>query len=124
MATFATNNIDMPSSIFGTLWAGGVVSPANPTYSAQELAFQLKDSEARAILTEEHLLKPVLQATKIVGISEDHILLIGNERSKHFQHFKDFQQATGNSKVKRIVQRPTDLALIHTPPVLWVYQKE
>ena len=37
-------------SVFGILLAGGIVVPTNPMYTERELAFQMKDSGARAIV--------------------------------------------------------------------------
>ncbi|KAL6359327.1 hypothetical protein LRP88_06747 [Fusarium phalaenopsidis] len=41
LAFFAPNHIDTAVVNLGVLWAGGVASPANPTYTAEELASQL-----------------------------------------------------------------------------------
>jgi acyl-CoA synthetase (AMP-forming)/AMP-acid ligase II len=35
-------SIDTPVVMWGTLWAGGTISPANPGYTVDELAFQLR----------------------------------------------------------------------------------
>jgi hypothetical protein len=36
-----TNDIDVPTLFWGCHWAGGVVSPANPAFTADELKYQL-----------------------------------------------------------------------------------
>ena len=38
---FTPNSIDTPIIMHGTHWAGGIVSPANPQYTVDELCFQL-----------------------------------------------------------------------------------
>jgi 4-coumarate--CoA ligase len=43
----STNCINTQALIFGTQWANDVISPSNPAYSADELAFQLRDSGAK-----------------------------------------------------------------------------
>ncbi|KAH8595527.1 hypothetical protein B0O99DRAFT_511830 [Bisporella sp. PMI_857] len=112
LAICATNCIDTPALIFGTLWANGVVSPANPAYSVQELAFQLKDCDARAIVAQAPLLKTVLEAAEIAGVPTSRILLIGQEKLNPFQHFVDFLKAGSGRGSQRNKQGPVDLAFI------------
>ncbi|KAJ5480004.1 hypothetical protein N7530_005513 [Penicillium desertorum] len=47
---FAPNDIDAPTLFWGCHWAGGVVSPANPAYTADELKYQLSDTGAKAMV--------------------------------------------------------------------------
>ncbi|KAG0647044.1 putative 4-coumarate-ligase 2 [Hyphodiscus hymeniophilus] len=113
LVTFAPNCIDTPALNLGTLWATGVVSPANPAYSAAELAFQLKDSESKAILTMPALLGTAFEAAKIAGIPRDRILVMGDEKCMEAQHFTDFVRKAGHvPKVRRRIQLPSDLAYI------------
>ncbi|MEK5390517.1 long-chain-fatty-acid--CoA ligase [Margalitia sp. FSL K6-0131] len=51
-------------SYFGVLYAGGVVVQTNPLYTERELAYQMEDSEAKAIITLDILFPRV---TKIMG---------------------------------------------------------
>ena len=59
---------------------GGVVSPANPAYTVDELAFQLKDSGAKAIVTQLSLLKVTVEAARKAGVPEKRIILLGDAR--------------------------------------------
>ena len=54
----------------------GIVTPANASYSAQELGFQLKAAGAKAVFTCLPLLETTLQATKAVGIPEKHVYIM------------------------------------------------
>jgi len=113
VGTYTANCIDTPATIFGTLWANGVISPANPAYSANELAFQLKDSGAKALLTQTHLLKSAVEAAKIAGIPQDRILVIGDEKDLNVLHFSDFIKSTRDtSRGARKGQAASDLAFI------------
>ena len=56
-----------------------MVSPANPAYTAGELAFHIKDSNAKLLVTTRALLKTALAAAKEVGLGQDRILIIGTE---------------------------------------------
>ncbi|KAL9612657.1 MAG: hypothetical protein Q9204_008945, partial [Flavoplaca sp. TL-2023a] len=93
LALFTPNSIDTPSVLWGCHWAGGIVSPANPAYTVDELAFQLKDSGAKALVTQRALLPTATKAAKQVGIPEDRIILLGDERdeSMRFKHFQSIR---------------------------------
>ena len=80
----------------GTHFVGGVVSPANPGYTADELAFQLKDSGAKALITQLPQLPIALAAAKKAGLPEDCIALMGDEkdpehRVKHFSSIRNME---------------------------------
>ncbi len=80
MAFYTPNSIDTVATTMGAIWAGGVVSPANPAYTVDELTFQLKDSRSKALVTQLPLLKIALEAAKRAGLPENRILLIGDQR--------------------------------------------
>ncbi|OWP03400.1 hypothetical protein B2J93_7418 [Marssonina coronariae] len=75
---FSPNCVDTPASTFGALWAGGVVSPANPAYSVKEVAFQRKDSGSKALITQASCLQTAVEAAKGAGLPRDRILLMGD----------------------------------------------
>ena len=77
---FSPNCIDPPAIIFGTLWAGGIVSPANPGYTAEELPFQPKNSGAKALVTQLACLDVGQGAASIERIPESRIILIGDSK--------------------------------------------
>ncbi|KAL9066857.1 MAG: hypothetical protein Q9161_007276 [Pseudevernia consocians] len=108
------SNKDTPALTWGTLWANGVVSPANPAYSVSELSFQLKDSGAKAVLTQEPFLETVLEAAKNASIPRSRILLIGDGTSVNdVKHFTDLIRAAGDEVIhKRSTRSPTDLAYL------------
>ena len=113
LGLFAPNCVDMPALMWGTLWAGGVLSPANPAYTATELAFQLKDSGAKAILTQVSHFKIATEAAKIAGIPDNRVLLMGHEKNAAAQYFTDFiESAKGKPVVERVIQTPNDVAYI------------
>ena len=101
--------------VFGTLWAGGVASTANPTYTVKELAFQMKDSSVKALLTQAPLLPAAREAARLVGIPEDRILLVGAGRDPtgRFKHFTELR-STGRqaSPSQTRVEPAKDLAFL------------
>jgi 4-coumarate--CoA ligase len=80
LALFSPNDIDTPSVVFGALWAGAVVSPANPGYTVDELVYQLKDSHAKAVATHYSALSTVRAACAKCDIDDSNIFLVGSER--------------------------------------------
>ncbi|KAF8469078.1 hypothetical protein BDZ91DRAFT_781993 [Kalaharituber pfeilii] len=79
LAIFSTNNIDTPIVTWGTLWSGGVVTPANPTYTVEELTYQLKDSGAKAVCTIPALYPIAAAAAANAGIAKDRIIFLGDK---------------------------------------------
>lgn len=112
---FTPNCIDTPAIMWGTLWAGGIVSPANPGYTAAELAFQLKDSGAKALVTQKPFLDIAREACKEAGIEEDRIILMGDGRDEtaKFKHFSTIRNISGTSRFRKSKIHPKkDLAFL------------
>jgi 4-coumarate--CoA ligase len=113
LAWYSPNCVDTPALHFGTLWAGGIASPANPSYSVAELAFQLKNSGAKALVTQVLCLEKALEAAKIAGIPRNRILLAGNETHRDVLHFIDFlAEARYTDPTDRVINAPSDVACI------------
>ncbi|KAH7418158.1 hypothetical protein BKA64DRAFT_563948 [Cadophora sp. MPI-SDFR-AT-0126] len=110
---YSPNCVDTPAVTFGTLWVGGIVSPANPASSVKELAFQLKDSGAKVLVTQVSSLKIALKAAKLAGVSHNRILLMGDEQSGDAVHMQDFiASARGNPRLERLALKNTDLSFL------------
>ncbi|KAI1333365.1 hypothetical protein F5Y16DRAFT_11707 [Xylariaceae sp. FL0255] len=92
---FSPNSVDYSPAIFGVHYAGGVVTTANPSYTAKELAFQLKDSGAKGIVTQLPTLPLVREVAATLGLPEDRILLLGDRRDPagQFKHFTELKHS-------------------------------
>ncbi|MCJ1247023.1 hypothetical protein MMC30_004234 [Trapelia coarctata] len=115
LALYTPNCVDTPALIWGCHWAGGIVSPANPGYTIDELAFQLKDSGAKALATQKPFLKVALEAAKCVGIPDDRVILIGDERdpTARYKHFTSVINTAGTNRYRRTKLNPKeDLAFL------------
>lgn len=73
---FCVNSIDTLTLAWATHRLGGVQSPANAAYSADELAYQLKDSGAKALFTCRTLLETALAAAEKIGLSRSRVFLL------------------------------------------------
>ncbi|KAL1994587.1 hypothetical protein VTN49DRAFT_2057 [Thermomyces lanuginosus] len=100
---FSPNCIDTPPIMYGVAWTGGVTSPANPTYTADELAFQLRDSGAKALVTQFPLLPVARAAAQKAGLPEDRIILMGDQRDpeRKFRHFTFIRNMAGTSRYRK-----------------------
>ena len=108
LVIFASNHIDAPAVIWGCLWAGGVVSPASSGSTPDELAFQLRDARAKAVVTQLTHLKTALEAAKKVGLPEKNVILMGDERdaSGSYAHFTDVRAFPSTSGQRPIISNP------------------
>lgn len=61
LCAFTTNRPEFPILLNAAATIGAVLSPINPSYKERELAYQLADAEAKAILVQRELL-PLLRA--------------------------------------------------------------
>ncbi|KAI9674447.1 MAG: hypothetical protein M1817_001785 [Caeruleum heppii] len=115
LALYTPNCIDTPAVTWGCHWAGGVLSPANPAYTVDELAFQLRDSGALALVTQLQCLDNAKEAARRVGIPEERILLMGDERDPagRVKHFTSIANTSGTQRFRRVKINPrTDLAFL------------
>ncbi len=90
---FSPNSVDYAPVFFGVHYAGGTASTANPTYTVKELAFQMKDSGVKGIVTQLPVLPVVREAARTIGLPEDRIILLGDGRdpSGTFKHFTEIK---------------------------------
>ncbi|RMX50070.1 hypothetical protein pdam_00002888 [Pocillopora damicornis] len=75
LAMFLPNVIEYPIIFYGTAFLGGAVSTVNPLYSSQELARQLRVSEAKYIVTIPPLAEKAKDAAALEGIRS--VIVVG-----------------------------------------------
>lgn len=113
LALFSKNCIDTPVVTWGCHWTGGIISPANPAYTAGELTHHLKDSGAKALFTLKALLPTALKAAGNAGIPKDRIVLIGEEKDETgtFKHLTDLLEPTISGN-RTAIHASKDLAFL------------
>ncbi|KAJ2396000.1 hypothetical protein GGI05_001327 [Coemansia sp. RSA 2603] len=67
---YAANSIYYPLAVYAIIALGAVCSPANPQYTARELAHQLQSSECKAVVAGEHMAGRVHEALALTGRTE------------------------------------------------------
>jgi len=79
------------------------LSPANPNYTVDELAFQLKDSGAKALVTQLPFIKKAQEAAQKVGIPLDRVIVMGDEKDPSYKvkHFTSIINNAGTSRYRR-----------------------
>ncbi|OAL01327.1 acetyl-CoA synthetase-like protein [Phaeosphaeriaceae sp. SRC1lsM3a] len=114
LALYAPNDIDIAPVIYGTFFAGGIVTPANPGYSADELAYQLNNAGARALATTKQFLKTALEAVKKANIPNDRVILLGAEKDEthRVKHWSSIRKTSGALRYRRRRAKPEDLAFL------------
>ncbi|KAF2176717.1 4-coumarate-CoA ligase-like protein [Zopfia rhizophila CBS 207.26] len=110
LVLYTPNCIDTPAVTWGCHWAGGILSPANPGYTADELVFQLKDSGARAVVTQLPFIQTAKEAASRVGIPENRIIIIGDQRDPTgvVKHFTSIRNISGTARYRRTKLKPED----------------
>jgi len=73
---FSQNSIWYPVAMFAVLRAGGVVSGASPAYGAEEMAYALRTSGAKFLMTHPERLGVAVEACKAVGLGRENIFLL------------------------------------------------
>ncbi|KAJ2783501.1 hypothetical protein GGI15_002559 [Coemansia interrupta] len=75
VAVVLPNTIHYPAIMLAVLLAGATCTPANPAYTARELAHQLHDAGARTVITSQALLPLVKDALALCDSADATVLL-------------------------------------------------
>jgi 4-coumarate--CoA ligase len=70
---FSGNNLYFPIAFMGILMAGGIFTGANPGYVTRELAYQLKDADARFLICADGSLESGIEATESIGMGKERV---------------------------------------------------
>lgn len=110
LAIYAPNDVDFGPLVYGVFFAGGIVTPANPAYSVDELAFQLLNSGAKAIATTKAFLPNAIKAAKKSDIPDDRIILMGAEpdETRKYKHWVNIRKTSGALRYRRRKMNPDD----------------
>jgi 4-coumarate--CoA ligase len=94
----------MSAVVWGTLYAGGIVSSVNPAYTVEELAFQLSNSGAKALATQLPLIETAVKAARKVGLPKHRIFLLGDSKdpTSRYQHFTSIKPTPGRFSYGRV----------------------
>jgi 4-coumarate--CoA ligase len=72
---FSGNSLFFPVAFMGILMAGGIFTGANPGYVARELAYQLKNADAKFLFCADGSLELGLEAAQSIGMGKERVFL-------------------------------------------------
>ncbi|RDX52610.1 amp dependent CoA ligase [Lentinus brumalis] len=75
VCVFGPNHIDYAVAIWAVHRLGGIISGANPAYTAEELEYQLSATKARVLITHPGSLSVALAAAKKAGIPPERVVV-------------------------------------------------
>jgi acyl-CoA synthetase (AMP-forming)/AMP-acid ligase II len=108
---FMPNLPEFPLAFHGIATAGGVVTTINSLYTADEVAFQLKDSGARFLLTVPPFLDRALDAAGRTGVEE--VFVLGEAKS---QIETQFETSVSVTPFASLLSNEGDAPEIHIDP--------
>lgn len=73
---FSTLQILLPLAFYGTIAAGGIFSTASHSFTAAELARQIKQGDATVLICSPDLKDIALQAADLCGLTTDRVLVL------------------------------------------------
>ncbi|RDW77504.1 hypothetical protein BP6252_05557 [Coleophoma cylindrospora] len=76
---FSGNNLFYPVAFMGVLMAGGIFTGANPGFVVRELAYQLKDADAKFLICADASLEIGIEAATSVGMGKDRVFLFDDK---------------------------------------------
>lgn len=87
----STNHIFMPVAYLGIAGSGLIFSGANPVYGVDEVAFQIRNTEAKAILVEPPLLDVLTKAAQKTSFPTPRIYLFSDDDCQTINGMKDWK---------------------------------
>lgn len=115
LTLYTPNSIDTAATTMGTLWAGGIISPANPLYTVEELTRQLVDSGSKGLVTQLAHLPIAREAASRANLPESRIILLGEGRDNtgRVAHWSQMRSAKYTYVFSRTAIEPKkDLAFL------------
>ncbi|MEN3002089.1 MAG: 4-coumarate--CoA ligase family protein [Armatimonadota bacterium] len=88
---YSPNLPEYALAFHGVALAGGIVTTANPLYTVDELAYQLRDSGAKFLVTVDPLLDKALPAAQKAGVQEVFTIGQGNGATPFAQLLADVE---------------------------------
>ncbi|KAL2036688.1 hypothetical protein N7G274_010559 [Stereocaulon virgatum] len=92
------NHIFVSVAYLGTVGSGRVFSGANPSYTADEMSYQMQDLDARIVLVHPSLLDTARKAAKTANISHDRLYIFSDVEHQPVDGIRDWRSMLGTPK--------------------------
>ncbi|KAI0767439.1 amp dependent CoA ligase [Fomes fomentarius] len=80
VCVFGPNHVDYPIVIWATHRVGAIITGANPSYTADELVYQIQTAKATVLFVNSDSLQIGLEAARKAGIRDDRVILFDSVR--------------------------------------------
>ncbi|KAF5004022.1 hypothetical protein FDECE_9468 [Fusarium decemcellulare] len=90
------NSIFIPVAFLGIVGAGFIFSGVNPVYTSTEMAHQLTNTMAKAVLVHPKMLDTMLEAAAKAGLSKDRIFQFADAECQPKQGVQDWRVMLGS----------------------------
>ena len=90
------NHVFVPVAYLGVVGAGRVFSGANPMYTADEMAFQMQNTNASIVLVHPALLETARKAAKQAGLPENKLYLFSDTTNSSVDGIRDWRSMLGS----------------------------
>ncbi len=110
VAVMLPNVPEFVIAYFGVLKLGGCVVPLNTLFKASEIAYQVEDSDASALVVAESLLPEARRA--LLGVEACHHLIVSGKRSPPGWHLFSDLLGRGRPEFDTVQTMPDDTAVI------------
>ncbi|KAG0056674.1 hypothetical protein BGZ83_003917 [Gryganskiella cystojenkinii] len=104
LALFSFNQIDYSITLFAPMVLGAITTTVNSAYTPQELAYQLQDAGATAMITHPELLTVATEGAKLVGMDPQRIFLYGSETIQGFKPYRSLMPSLEESHETKLVK--------------------
>ncbi|KZT30745.1 amp dependent CoA ligase [Neolentinus lepideus HHB14362 ss-1] len=101
---YSPNHIDYPVAIWAAHRLGAIISPANPSYTADELEHQISLIKAKLLIVHPDSLQTAITAASSAGIPSDRIVLFDDGSETHRRTIQRLID-DGLAKPPRFVER-------------------
>jgi long-chain acyl-CoA synthetase len=110
-----TNRPEFIVSWFALARIGAIISPMNPSYKEREIAYQLSNSEAVAIVVQQELLSQV-QAVRTQTPTLKHVIVVGTDQQALPPLMYSFSQMVrAHASTQPVTQAPVEEDLLTLP---------
>ncbi|KAF7725298.1 hypothetical protein EC973_000308 [Apophysomyces ossiformis] len=89
LALYSPNQYDYSVPLLGAIAAGGATTPANPAYTAHELAYQLSETKAKVLISHETNLETALEAAKLANLPSSRVLVFGSNTIRGIRPYRE-----------------------------------
>src|SRR5712691_9470383 len=110
-----TNRAEYVISWFAIARTGAIASPMNPSYKEREVAYQLSNSDAVAVIVQQEML-PLVEAVRAQTPTLEHIITVGSGQGRRKTSPYSPGQTQGIARTGVINHAPTFSHLLRTHP--------